>query len=267
MAPLKTILEAACKDAKLAQSFVGSGQKRQTHNLRGHCEERVRPRYGYAFSRGTPCLITEETEMSVTHELSQILDAVRQEYDSDSGSIVMRRFLRPTGALFSAEPGIFSHMNPKFRTMAITSFDACSRDSFIVARGDDGNVSAFLNLCRHRGGQVCRNDLATPSASYVLIIRGLTNPMAHLQASLTIRKHQFELPPNMPLSDSRREIGDAILLASDVNHERVLGVIARERADAVGAQELVLIEHPRQHAAKLVFIERGAQSTGRPCRA
>jgi len=31
-------------------------------------------------------------------------------------------------------------------------------DSFIVARGDDGVVRAFLNLCRHRGGQVCRTE-------------------------------------------------------------------------------------------------------------
>ena len=31
-------------------------------------------------------------------------------------------------------------------------------DFFIVARGEDGKVRAFLNLCRHRGGQVCRNE-------------------------------------------------------------------------------------------------------------
>src|ERR1700692_3847761 len=31
-------------------------------------------------------------------------------------------------------------------------------DSFIVARGEDGKVRVFLNLCRHRGGQVCRNE-------------------------------------------------------------------------------------------------------------
>lgn len=31
-------------------------------------------------------------------------------------------------------------------------------DLFIIARGDDGKVRAFLNLCRHRGGQVCRNE-------------------------------------------------------------------------------------------------------------
>jgi len=31
-------------------------------------------------------------------------------------------------------------------------------DSFIVARGDDGQIRAFLNVCRHRAGQVCRNE-------------------------------------------------------------------------------------------------------------
>jgi len=31
-------------------------------------------------------------------------------------------------------------------------------DSFIISRGDDGKVRVLLNLCRHRGGQVCRNE-------------------------------------------------------------------------------------------------------------
>jgi nitrite reductase/ring-hydroxylating ferredoxin subunit len=31
-------------------------------------------------------------------------------------------------------------------------------DPIIVARGADGNIRAFLNLCRHRGGTVCRVD-------------------------------------------------------------------------------------------------------------
>ena len=31
-------------------------------------------------------------------------------------------------------------------------------DSFIVARGADSQVRVFLNICRHRGGQVCRNE-------------------------------------------------------------------------------------------------------------
>jgi len=31
-------------------------------------------------------------------------------------------------------------------------------DSFIVARGEDRQVRVFLNVCRHRAGQVCRNE-------------------------------------------------------------------------------------------------------------
>ena len=39
----------------------------------------------------------------------------------------------------------------------------------------------------------------------------------------------------------------------------MVGVVARERADAVGAQELVLVEHLRQHAAELGFVEDGTE--------
>ena len=156
MAPLKTILEAACKDAKLAKHLIGSGQKRQTHNLRGHCEERVRPRYGYAF-RGTPCLITEETEMSVTHELSQILDAVRQGWIPTRIYSDAAVFEAERRTLFSRTWHFLAHESeiPNDGDYVVRRV---LEDSFIVARGDDGNVRAFLNLCRHRGGQVCRNE-------------------------------------------------------------------------------------------------------------
>ena len=35
----------------------------------------------------------------------------------------------------------------------------------------------------------------------------------------------------------------------------VISMVPRERADAEGAQELVLVEHLRQHAAELVFAQ------------
>src|SRR5579875_322579 len=37
-------------------------------------------------------------------------------------------------------------------------------DSFIVVRGDDGIVRAFLNVCRHRGMQVCRAEAGNTRA-------------------------------------------------------------------------------------------------------
>ena len=95
--------------------------------------------------------------MSVTHELSQTLDAVRQ------GWIPTRIYSDP--AVFDAEKRtLFS------RTWHFVAHESeipndgdyvvrrVLEDSFIVARGDDGKVRAFLNLCRHRGGQVCRNE-------------------------------------------------------------------------------------------------------------
>ncbi|MGH9057485.1 MAG: aromatic ring-hydroxylating oxygenase subunit alpha [Acidimicrobiales bacterium] len=36
-------------------------------------------------------------------------------------------------------------------------------DSFIVARGEDGQVRAMLNMCRHRGMQVCRAEAGNTS--------------------------------------------------------------------------------------------------------
>ena len=36
-------------------------------------------------------------------------------------------------------------------------------DSFIVSRGDDGEIRVLLNMCRHRGMQVCRAEAGTTS--------------------------------------------------------------------------------------------------------
>ena len=43
----------------------------------------------------------------------------------------------------------------------------------------------------------------------------------------------------------------------------MLGVVAREGPDAVGAQELVLVEHLRQHAAELGLVQDGGQPPAR----
>jgi hypothetical protein len=48
---------------------------------------------------------------------------------------------------------------------------------------------------------------------------------------------QLELPPNMP----------------------VIGVIARQRANAEGAEEFVFVEHLGQHAAEPGLVENGTQ--------
>ncbi len=53
-----------------------------------------------------------------------------------------------------------------------------------------------------------------------------------------------------------RKIADAVFAAAGVEHVRVLQVIARDRADAVVAQELVGVEHARQDTPQLVVGEQ-----------
>ena len=72
---------------------------------------------------------------------------------------------------------------------------------------------------------------------------------------IQIGPRQLELPPNMPVSDSAGRYDDAVFLVADVEHVGMLGVVARERPDAVGAEELVLVEHLRQHAAELRLVQ------------
>ena len=70
---------------------------------------------------------------------------------------------------------------------------------------------------------------------------------------------QLELPPNIPVSDSAGTYADAELLAADVEDVRVVELVARQRADAVGAEELVLVQHPGQDAAQLRLVDDGEQ--------
>jgi hypothetical protein len=61
----------------------------------------------------------------------------------------------------------------------------------------------------------------------------------------------LELPPNRPVVDS-----DAVVLAVDVEDEWMLEMPARECANAVGGEELALVEQARKNAAELGFAER-----------
>ena len=66
---------------------------------------------------------------------------------------------------------------------------------------------------------------------------------------------QFELPPNMPVSDSAGKYDDAIFLAAGLNNVGMIGVEARQRADAELAEELVLVEHFCQHPAEFGLVQ------------
>ena len=81
-----------------------------------------------------------------------------------------------------------------------------------------------------------------------------------------IGPRQFELPPKSP----RRRLGGLVVEARLARRraredERVLAVVARERAQPVGREELVLVEHAREHAPqpRLVDERRSARAVRR----
>ena len=87
--------------------------------------------------------------------------------------------------------------------------------------------------------------------------------MIRALTGIQIGPRQFELPPNMPGIGLRRQVGDPVFLAAGMDDIGVIGVVARQRADAEGAEELVLVEHLRQHAAELDFIEDRCEAAAR----
>ncbi|TXT22450.1 MAG: hypothetical protein FD138_3407, partial [Planctomycetota bacterium] len=56
-----------------------------------------------------------------------------------------------------------------------------------------------------------------------------------------------------------RKIGDAILLPAGVEDIRVVGMEARQGADAELAEEFVLVEHLREDSAEFVFVQDRSQ--------
>ena len=91
--------------------------------------------------------------------------------------------------------------------------------------------------------------------------------MIRALTGIQIGPRQFELPPNMPRVGFGRQIGDTVFLAPDMDDVGMVGMVARQRADAVGAEEFVLVEHLRQHAAELGFVEDRGQPAARDDRA
>ena len=53
----------------------------------------------------------------------------------------------------------------------------------------------------------------------------------------------------------RRQVLHFVFLATDVKHKRMFQVIARERANAVRPEKLVLVEQVGEHALELVLVE------------
>jgi len=53
----------------------------------------------------------------------------------------------------------------------------------------------------------------------------------------------------------RRQIAHPVFLAARRKDIGMLGMVARQRPDAVGAQEFVLVEHPGQDASQSVLVD------------
>ena len=52
-----------------------------------------------------------------------------------------------------------------------------------------------------------------------------------------------------------------VFLTADVKHNRMFEVILRHRANAIGPEELVLVEHVGQHLLKLLLVEDRQQTS------
>src|SRR5215475_10554416 len=65
------------------------------------------------------------------------------------------------------------------------------------------------------------------------------------------------VPSEHPAVRIARDVTDPVLLSAHVEDIGVLGVITRQRANPVGAQELVLVEHVAEYPAELVRVDQG----------
>lgn len=94
---------------------------------------------------------------AITQEMARSLDEVRHGWIPTSIYSDPAVFEEETRKLFTRTWQFLAHESelPKNGDYVVRKL---VNDSFIVARGDDGKVRVFLNLCRHRGGQVCRNE-------------------------------------------------------------------------------------------------------------
>jgi hypothetical protein len=55
------------------------------------------------------------------------------------------------------------------------------------------------------------------------------------------------------------QIRDPVLLVSHPEHVGMLGVVTGDGPESVGAQELLFVEHRRQHAAEIGLVQDGGQ--------
>ena len=94
---------------------------------------------------------------AITQEMARSVDEVRQGWIPTSIYSDPAVFQEESRRLFTRTWHFMAHDSemPNNGDYVVRNL---LKDSFIVARGDDAKVRVFLNLCRHRGGQVCRNE-------------------------------------------------------------------------------------------------------------
>ncbi len=55
--------------------------------------------------------------------------------------------------------------------------------------------------------------------------------MIRALTGIQIGPRQFELPPNIPVSDSAGKYGDTVFLAAGLDHVRVVGMVSRQASE------------------------------------
>jgi phenylpropionate dioxygenase-like ring-hydroxylating dioxygenase large terminal subunit len=94
---------------------------------------------------------------------------------------------------------IVGHVNDIASPGDYMTFDLANDRAFVV-RGDDGELRAFHNLCRHRGSRVvtgvsgrCKNALVCPFHGWVYNLDGTLRGAARPRSYPELDKHQFGL--------------------------------------------------------------------------
>ena len=96
---------------------------------------------------------------------------------------------------------VVGHVSDVANTGDYMTFDAGSERALIL-RGNDGQLRAFHNLCRHRGSRVvseqsgqCKNALVCPFHGWVYNLDGTLRGAARPESYPKLDKHEFGLKP------------------------------------------------------------------------
>jgi phenylpropionate dioxygenase-like ring-hydroxylating dioxygenase large terminal subunit len=113
-----------------------------------------------------------ETELDLIQRLLRHVDAGTTSTVAEEGRLDVAHYLSPerfaaeTGALFRPLPSIIAHTSEVARPGDVLTHDALGVP-IVLSRDREGTLRAFLNVCRHRGFRVAREERASGKKALV----------------------------------------------------------------------------------------------------